>query len=47
LRSSGVDTGGPPALSVADRQNFANRLDTWLAKQDRAPEGAGEVPGQS
>ena len=24
LRSSGVDTGGPPAFSHADRQNFAN-----------------------
>lgn len=30
LRSSGVQTGGPPALSQTDRQNFANQLDRWL-----------------
>ena len=35
LRSSGVDTGGPPALSAADRQAFANQLDRWLAQQKR------------
>ncbi|MGB5831321.1 MAG: YaiI/YqxD family protein [Thiohalocapsa sp.] len=32
LRSSGVDTGGPPALGKADRQAFANQLDRLLAK---------------
>ncbi|HEY1057697.1 MAG TPA: YaiI/YqxD family protein [Limnobacter sp.] len=32
LRSSGVDTGGPPALSNSDRQAFANQLDRFLAK---------------
>jgi len=32
LRSSGVDTGGPPALSRSDRQAFANQLDRLLAK---------------
>lgn len=32
LRSSGIDTGGPPALSKADRQAFANQLDRLLAK---------------
>jgi uncharacterized protein YaiI (UPF0178 family) len=31
MRSSGVVTGGPPALSQADRQAFAGRLDRWLA----------------
>ncbi|MBI4755963.1 MAG: YaiI/YqxD family protein [Betaproteobacteria bacterium] len=31
LRASGVDTGGPPAFSAADRQAFANRLDRILA----------------
>ena len=31
LRSSGVETGGPPAFSQADRQNFANQLDRLLA----------------
>ena len=33
LRSSGVETGGPPALSAADRQSFANRLDRLLARR--------------
>ena len=33
LRSSGVQTGGPPPLSQADRQAFANQLDRFLAKQ--------------
>ena len=32
LRGSGVDTGGPPALSQRDRQEFANQLDRFLAK---------------
>ena len=32
LRSSGVDTGGPPALNQADRQAFANQLDTFLTR---------------
>ena len=32
LRSSGVHTGGPPALSQADRQAFANQLDKILTK---------------
>jgi uncharacterized protein YaiI (UPF0178 family) len=32
LRSSGVETGGPSAFSAADRQAFANRLDSLLAK---------------
>jgi uncharacterized protein YaiI (UPF0178 family) len=33
MRGSGVDTsGGPPPLGQADRQAFANHLDTWLAK---------------
>ena len=33
LRSSGVETGGPPAFSQADRQNFANQLDRLLASR--------------
>lgn len=33
LRSSGVETGGPAALSNADRQAFANQLDKLLAKR--------------
>ncbi|MGF1689740.1 YaiI/YqxD family protein [Photobacterium kagoshimensis] len=32
MRSSGVQTGGPPPLSQSDRQNFANKLDTFVAK---------------
>ncbi len=37
LRASGIHTGGPPALSHSDRQQFANHLDRILAK---APDGA-------
>ncbi|MCM2678271.1 YaiI/YqxD family protein [Echinimonas agarilytica] len=33
IRSSGVHTGGPPPLSQADRQQFANNLDRLLAQQ--------------
>jgi uncharacterized protein len=32
LRSSGVQTGGPPALTHSDRQAFANQLDRFLAR---------------
>jgi uncharacterized protein YaiI (UPF0178 family) len=32
LRGSGIQTGGPKALSHADRQAFANQLDRFLAK---------------
>lgn len=31
LRGSGVDTGGPPAFSHAERMAFANQLDRLLA----------------
>lgn len=33
MRSSGVQTGGPAALHQRDRQNFANQLDRFLARQ--------------
>lgn len=33
LRSSGVDTGGPPALNQSDRKAFANHLDKILNQQ--------------
>jgi uncharacterized protein YaiI (UPF0178 family) len=33
LRGSGVNTGGPPAFSQADRQHFANALDRELARR--------------
>ena len=32
LRSSGIETGGAPPISQADRQEFANNLDRILAK---------------
>ena len=32
LRSSGVDTGGPPPLNQSDRQSFANSLDKFLVR---------------
>ena len=32
LRSSGIHTGGPPALSKSDRQAFANHLDRLLTR---------------
>lgn len=32
MRSSGIHTGGPPALSKTDRKAFADQLDAWLAK---------------
>lgn len=32
LRSSGVDTGGPPPLNQNDRQSFANALDVFLQR---------------
>lgn len=34
LRASGVQTGGPAALSQSDRQAFANQLDRLLAHRD-------------
>jgi len=32
LRDSGIETGGPPALTQHDRKTFANNLDKLLAK---------------
>jgi len=32
MRASGIDTGGPPAFSQADRMAFANQLDRLLVK---------------
>lgn len=37
LRGSGVNTGGPPALSQRERQLFANQLDRLLAKRMKTP----------
>jgi uncharacterized protein len=33
MRASGVNTGGPSALSQSDRQNFANHLDRLLSQR--------------
>jgi hypothetical protein len=33
LRASGINTGGPAALSQSDRLMFANSLDKFLARQ--------------
>jgi hypothetical protein len=35
LRSAGVDTGGPPAISHKDREAFANQLDRFLRERLR------------
>ena len=35
MRASGIDTGGPPALSHSDRKKFASHLDKWLADSGR------------
>jgi uncharacterized protein YaiI (UPF0178 family) len=35
LRSSGVETGGPPALSNSDRKTFAAQLDRWIARTSK------------
>lgn len=35
LRSSGIDTGGPPPLNQKDRQAFANNLDRLLTQYSR------------
>ena len=32
MRASGVDTGGPAAMSQRDRQDFANNLDRFLTR---------------
>jgi uncharacterized protein YaiI (UPF0178 family) len=35
LRDSGVRTGGPAPLDSRDKQDFANALDTWMARRRR------------
>jgi len=39
MRASGADTGGPPAFSQRDRQEFANNLDRLLTKYARKEAG--------
>lgn len=36
MRSSGLDTGGPPALNQSDRKAFADHLDRLLTESARA-----------
>jgi uncharacterized protein YaiI (UPF0178 family) len=43
LRASGINTGGPPALSQSDRKAFAGHLDKLLASAQRKVGS----PGQS
>ncbi len=33
MRASGIHSGGPAPMNAADKQNFANRLDAWLARR--------------
>lgn len=40
LRSSGIDTGGPPALNQGDRKAFANQLDKYLSKHAKPKLGS-------
>lgn len=35
MRSSGIHSGGPPALNQRDRQAFANALDRFIARARR------------
>jgi hypothetical protein len=36
MRASGVNTGGPPAISQRDRQEFGNSLDRFLTRSARS-----------
>lgn len=36
LRSSGINTGGPPPLSQSDRMSFANQLDRILTRHSNS-----------
>jgi uncharacterized protein YaiI (UPF0178 family) len=42
LRSSGVETGGPPTFNQGDRRAFANQLDRFLTSRGRT-HGTGEA----
>lgn len=39
LRASGIQTGGPPALSQRDRKQFADHLDRWIARRPAGGSG--------
>lgn len=36
LRASGIDTGGPAALSLAERRAFANELDRFITRYQKS-----------
>ena len=36
MRSSGIQTGGPAALSANDKKKFGQALDRWLAKHAKS-----------
>lgn len=36
LRASGIDTGGPAALSPAERRTFANELDRFITRHKKS-----------
>jgi len=36
MRSSGIQTGGPASLNNQDKKTFADQLDRWLARRERA-----------
>lgn len=44
LRSSGVETGGPPTFSQRDCQAFAKQLDKFLAKSARRHGSSTQIP---
>jgi uncharacterized protein YaiI (UPF0178 family) len=35
MRSSGAQTGGPPALSLSDRKHFSDQLDRLLTRAQK------------
>lgn len=41
MRASGINTGGPAAISQRDRQAFANNLDRFLARHRPVERGSG------
>lgn len=42
MRASGLQTGGPAALSARDRKAFADQLDRWLSNVPRSSNSTNE-----
>jgi len=40
LRASGLQTGGPPSLGASEKQAFANQLDGYISRMQRAARDA-------